>query len=371
MANKDQLTVEQQEKIKELKKRYSKFLFIVKTFNGLKNPSYALVSKETGIPYSSVVHDLNDYSKYEVVYGYKAPKIYNYIQDKIKAMKKQQAEVKEEKTVVKQPADKKSFQSKVIDEANFFLQNNYSLDETALKLGITKETLQNHFQKLYFMNADLYYSVRQKQEELLQVEEEKNINNLKEEARDYLKNSYTDAEYALKLNIGKESLLGHFKKLQEKDPELFELIKLKHDNQILAKKQDFIEQIKEDANYYLEHDYTVAEIAKEKGINKSTLGRRFKKLQEIDPELYTLVRQRQEINLRTYSKEEINKLADIFITSNYSLRELSESSGISITTLYRLFKSDYLDEKKRAQIEAVFKANFHHTTVDEMEKKTI
>ena len=48
-------------------------------------------------------------------------------------------------------------------EAEFYLINNYTVEETASRLHICKSTLQKHFQKLASTNPELYNQVRNKQ----------------------------------------------------------------------------------------------------------------------------------------------------------------------------------------------------------------
>ena len=48
-------------------------------------------------------------------------------------------------------------------EAQFYLDNDYTVGETASRLHICKSTLQKHFQKLSSMNPELYNQVRNKQ----------------------------------------------------------------------------------------------------------------------------------------------------------------------------------------------------------------
>ena len=134
----------------------------------------------------------------------------------------------------------------------------------------------------------------------------------------------------------------------------------------------------EHAEFYLTHDYSVAEAAIKLLISKSTLQKDFQKLKEIDPNLYSLVRQKQKNNQSvgrvlggengkrkpSYTVEEANKIADVFIANECTLDELSEITGKPHTTLYEMLMSKYIDVDKRTQIEAIFQANRHHMTVD-------
>ena len=134
----------------------------------------------------------------------------------------------------------------------------------------------------------------------------------------------------------------------------------------------------ESAEFYLNNNFSVAETAIKLEISKSTLQKRFQKLAELDPELFTLVRQKQKNNQSvgrvlggengkrkpSYTVEEANKIADVFIANECTLDELSEITGKPHTTLYEMLTSKYIDVDKRTQIEAIFQANRHHMTVD-------
>ena len=134
----------------------------------------------------------------------------------------------------------------------------------------------------------------------------------------------------------------------------------------------------ESAEFYLNNNFSVAETAIRLEISKSTLQKRFQKLAELDPELFTLVRQKQKFNQSvgrvlggengkrkpSYTADEANRIADVFIANECTLDELSGITGIPHTTLYEMLTSKYIDVDKRTQIEAIFQANRHHMTVD-------
>ena len=278
----------------KIKEKYQKIIDVIKTYYKQDNPTFYSVAKATGVDTSSVIRYLNDWESYQVIYGIKAKPIYDTIQAKIKMME-----------------EKNNSTNIIINEANEYLENDYTLDEFTKVKGLDKRTIKSHF-----------------------------------------------------------------KKLAEINPELFNLV----NNKIIkmAPKDELNKQIIKEAKYYLKHNYTVIETATKLEISKRTLQNHFQKLAEIDPELFDLIRQKQEVNqiegrklggengkrTRTYSKEEANRIADVLINAECTLDELSELTGIPHTTLYDMLVSDYIDDDKKTKIEAVFQANHRHMTVD-------
>ena len=290
--------VDMDERYERLKEKYEKFLLIVKTFNGLDNPTYYLVSKKTGIAYSSVAYDLNDYEKYKVVYGLKAKKVYDYIQGKIKVMKEQQSINK----IMKQDEENKK-NNQIIEEAKYYLSSNYSIPELAEKLKIDRSTLNRHFHKLEKIDPKLYELVCQKQKDML-LDNSNYNKQIIEEAKYYLDNNYKMSDLAKKLKISKSTLHKHFYKLEKIDPKLHDMVRQKQEDMLLDD-SEFNKQIIEEAKYFLLNNYTVPELAKILNVNKTTLYRHFYKLEEIDPELYKLVCQKQEL-IRIGTSEELD-----------------------------------------------------------------
>lgn len=381
-----------------IKEKYEKFILIVKTFNSLENPTYYLVSKQTGITSETVYNYLNDWHMYETVYGINAKEKYDLIQSKIKKMNERKNSYKDS-LIVKEAeefletncsaaefAEKKGIsawllrkhfrkladinpklyelvqQKKIdvsalrfIEEANFYLEHDYTLAQAEEKLDLGKGVFYEHLKKLEKIDPDLVYLVRQKSDSRAKDFSKFII----DEAKDFLKNNYTVTEYCEKANTNRITLFRHFKLLKDIDPELYDLVNQKKENIIYIKEQDYLNQIKEQANYFLEHDYnTAAEYAEELGVNKSTLFRRFQKLEEADPELYSLIRQKQGLSLPTYSDEYIDSIVNAVIFGEYTLDELAKSSGITTNTLYNcILKSSHLSEEKKTQVKKAYQAS--------------
>ena len=131
------------------------------------------------------------------------------------------------------------------------------------------------------------------------------------------------------------------------------------------------ELFKREAQFYLDNNYTIGETASRLNVCKSTLQKHFQKLASIDPELYNQVRNKQMKSIekgrakggtvgkrtRSYTMEEANRIADLFISNQYTLDELSIATGMPRTTLYELLRSKKLDLEKQSQIEFIFQTN--------------
>lgn len=131
------------------------------------------------------------------------------------------------------------------------------------------------------------------------------------------------------------------------------------------------EMLRKEAEFYLNNNYTVAEAASRLHMCKSTLQKHFHKLSSINQDLYTKVRNKQIVDIKkgqalggtigkrskSYTMEEANRIADLFISREYTLDELSSVTGIPRTTLYELLRSKSFSLEKQSQIEYVFQTN--------------
>lgn len=131
------------------------------------------------------------------------------------------------------------------------------------------------------------------------------------------------------------------------------------------------EMLKKEAEFYLNNNYTVGEAASRLHMCKSTLQKHFHKLSSIDQDLYTKIRNKQIVDIKkgqalggtigkrskSYTTEEANRIADLFISREYTLDELSNVTGIPRTTLYELLRSKSFSLEKQSQIEYVFQTN--------------
>ena len=390
--------------LEKLKENYKKFKFAVEMFDRLEKPSYSKVAKITNLDYNSVVRYLDDWESYQVVYGIEAKKKYDTIQEKVKEMNEEKEAIKdndiiaeakeflESNLTVDEFTEKKNisnwtlqshfrqlqvtdpklyesvkehkekikldrFNNQIISEAKFYLEHNYTISKTEEELGLGKRVLYEHFKKLETIDPKLYAIVKEKQENSYP-------NQIIEEAKDFLKSNLSYDDFVNEKGLNKRTLSSRFMRLKDIDLELYDLVKEKQNEINLAKDEDYINDIIETAYYYLEHNYTVAKLAELKHINKSTLSRRFEKLKDINPELYDLIREKQDLST-PYSQEEIDNIANIFITNQCTLDELSKATSRSKSSLYRLLKSDNIAKDKKDKIDAIFEANCHHTSIKE------
>lgn len=122
------------------------------------------------------------------------------------------------------------------------------------------------------------------------------------------------------------------------------------------------ELIKEQANYYLDNDVTMQQVANHFGFkSKKTIQINMKKLESVDPELFKLVEEKKQGNLvtgmvkggqngkptmineegnaiirkpKSITDQEIKDIAELIIFYKWTLREAEENLGISKSTLY-------------------------------------
>ena len=135
-------------------------------------------------------------------------------------------------------------------------------------------------------------------------------------------------------------------------------------------------------NFYLENDYTLEEAANKLGISKSTLQNHIKKMKEINPELYNKVREKQFVNQQVgrvkggqigkrsanWTDEDALKIADVFISGEYTLEELSNVFNIPKSTVYEILTSSVIPTSKRDLIETVFYAHSRNMSLSEMKR---
>ena len=147
---------------------------------------------------------------------------------------------------------------------------------------------------------------------------------------------------------------------------------------------DMDEVIIKEATFYLENDMTIEETASELGISKSTLQKHIKRLESINSDLYNKIRLMQEerqkqgrikggtLGHRTtiWTNEDALRIADIFITGEYTLDELAKITSVSRSTLYEILTSSVIPEEKRNIIEAIFVANKKGISLDELQVRS-
>ena len=129
--------------------------------------------------------------------------------------------------------------------------------------------------------------------------------------------------------------------------------------------------IEEEALTYLQSDKTIKEVSIDLGISKRTLQLHIKKLQELNPNLYTLVLNKQKSNIiagrikggengkrpPSYTKEEANLLADLMIRNQLTYEEASLETGVPSSTIHDMVHSDFMESEKLHQLELIAMAN--------------
>ena len=137
------------------------------------------------------------------------------------------------------------------------------------------------------------------------------------------------------------------------------------------------EQIIREAIYYLVHNKSLENTAKDLDISKRTLQLHLKKLEIYNQNLYRLVEEKKKNNqaigrvnhaykggrASMYDQETINILCDKILQNSYTYQEAEEFLGIPSSTLFELMKR--VDEKRRAELDLLATANQKNISVNE------
>ena len=147
--------------------------------------------------------------------------------------------------------------------------------------------------------------------------------------------------------------------------------------------EDKKERIIVEANYYLNSDKTLKEVAKELQISLRTLQLHIKKLPEINSDLYSLVLNKQKAaqiagrkiggqkGKRTvsYSYEKAQEIKNLIISHQLTYQEASLCTGISTSTIYDMVHSDFISEDDKLKLYLIATANKKKITVEEYQER--
>lgn len=137
------------------------------------------------------------------------------------------------------------------------------------------------------------------------------------------------------------------------------------------------EEIKTQAQYYIDNNVTMKEAGLHFGICKKTFQLRMKKLESIAPDMYKLVQDKKEGNLvmgmvkggrngkpspgssrsHIMTSEEVIALAQYALENDLSLRELETVIGISKSTIFDNFTEDILGKELYSKINKMFESH--------------
>ena len=158
-----------------------------------------------------------------------------------------------------------------------------------------------------------------------------------EEARFYLASDLDMGDAAKTLCVSKRTLQLHFKKLQNIDKALFELIVQKNkDNQANQEHPQIltIEQIVQEANEYLSSDLTIEQFAKKIGESSKTMYNHFERLKHSHPDIYIRIKKKNEnnyISSQFYETIPISQCLNEaleYLASDLTFKEYAEKLGI-------------------------------------------
>ena len=147
--------------------------------------------------------------------------------------------------------------------------------------------------------------------------------------------------------------------------------------------EDKKERIIVEANYYLNSDKTLKEVAKELQISLRTLQLHIKKLPEINSDLYSLVLNKQKAaqiagrkiggqkGKRTvsYSYEKAQEIKNLIISHQLTYQEASLCTGISTSTIYDMVHSAFISEDDKLKLDLIATANKKKITVEEYQER--
>ena len=140
------------------------------------------------------------------------------------------------------------------------------------------------------------------------------------------------------------------------------------------------DKIIKEANTYLNNDKSMKDTAKELGVSIKTLQIHFKKLEEIDEDIYKLVLNKKKSNikignimggqtskaLKTYTKDEANTIALQIISRELTYEEAAEIFDIPKSTIYDMVHSEYIDNEIKTKLELVARSNHRGLTKEEL-----
>ena len=138
-----------------------------------------------------------------------------------------------------------------------------------------------------------------------------------------------------------------------------------------------------EANVYVSNTKTVKETVEELGISKRTLQLHFKRLENINKNLYDDVRRKQAQNIDegrikggksskatpSYTKEEATEIANYIVHYGVTYEEASEVFNVPKSTIYEMTHSKYVDPDLIRQLELLADANRHDMTVEDYKRE--
>lgn len=134
------------------------------------------------------------------------------------------------------------------------------------------------------------------------------------------------------------------------------------------------EEIIEMADYYLNNKVTYKQAADHFGVCKKTYQLCIAKLQEISEKKYKLVQEKKEINLAEGAKkggsvskhqspkvgrksavsdEDLNKISNLIIKRDYTIRQAEDITGISKSTIYENINKRISDDKRQKFVDVM------------------
>ena len=141
-------------------------------------------------------------------------------------------------------------------------------------------------------------------------------------------------------------------------------------------------KILEEANFYLSSDKSLKEVAKELEISTKTLQLHIKKLEDIDINLYKLVRAKQkqiEAHIKggsngkrsaSYTKEKAIYIAQEIISKQLTYKEAEEIYGIPKSTIYEMVHSKLVSEDLKTKLDITSSANIHKVSIEQYQEET-
>jgi len=144
------------------------------------------------------------------------------------------------------------------------------------------------------------------------------------------------------------------------------------------------EQIIKEAERYLEEDITsIDEASSALGISRRTFQLHMKKLEEIAPETFLLVKAKKEANIvsgvkkggetgkrgTTWTKEEAKDIAERMISGVMTYREAAEKTGIPSSTIHEMVHKGLDDAEISSLLYVLSEANRRGMSVEDYLKK--
>lgn len=143
------------------------------------------------------------------------------------------------------------------------------------------------------------------------------------------------------------------------------------------------EQLIKEAEYYLNNNVTIEQASIDLNISKRTLQLHLKKLEDIAPATFALVKAKKDANIHkgkikggltgkrgaTWTEEDAKRVATLILSQEMTYREAEEKTGIPSSTIHDMVHKGVNPDEGGSLLYALAEANRRGLTLDEFYKQ--